>query len=129
MLPCRIQLKTIIQSIEVGEEAHLVAQTLSAASSRPVALRVMGMFTCPGTHRDLWAQPVLLRLTDSRVDNGPEASPSQSLASSPTVASFFPSSLLSGKRTLVLLFLRGVPHHFELYRLGCKTLQFFFSFI
>lgn len=31
MLPYRIQLKIIIQSTEVGEEIHLVAQTLSAA--------------------------------------------------------------------------------------------------
>ena len=38
MFPCRIQVKISIQSTEVGEEVHLVAQTLSAAelkASRP----------------------------------------------------------------------------------------------
>lgn len=50
----------------------------------------MGMFACPGTHRDLWAQPLLLRLTDSRVDSGPKAPPSQSSGLQPHGGQFFP---------------------------------------
>lgn len=127
MLPCRIQLKTIIQPIEVGEEAHLVAQTLSAAqfkASRPQGYGDVHLSRHPPW--DLWAQPVLLRLTDSRVDNGPGSSSPQSSASSPKVASFFLFFPALRQENPCSSVSKGVPHHLNCTGWAARLFSSFF---
>lgn len=108
MLPCRIWLRVIIQSIEVGDEIHLVAQTLSAAefkASRPQGYGDVRLSRHPWGSLHTACLTQTHRLPGWTMD--PKALPLNHQAFSATVASFFPSSLLVGKRNLVLLFSKG----------------------